>query len=138
MSGHIFFRERWFGFDDALYAAARLLEYLANDERSSDEVFATLPYSFGTPELGIPMAEGEPAVFMEKLMNGAHFEDARITTIDGLRAEFERGWGLVRASNTTPSLVMRFEADDELALHSIQEEFRRVLLQTDPGLKLPF
>jgi phosphomannomutase/phosphoglucomutase len=138
MSGHIFYRERWFGFDDALYAAARLLEILANDERSSSEIFAALPDSFATPELSIPMAEGEAAVFMEKLLNGAHFEDARIATIDGLRAEFDRGWGLVRASNTTPSLVLRFEADDELALHSVQEEFRRVLLQTDPQLQLPF
>ncbi len=138
MSGHIFFKERWFGFDDALYAAARLLEIIANGERNFGEALAALPASFGTPELNIPMAEGEPAAFMDKLLNGAHFEDARISTIDGLRVEFERGWGLVRASNTTPSLVLRFEADDELALHSVQEEFRRVLLQVAPGLQLPF
>jgi len=138
MSGHIFFKERWLGFDDALYSAARLLEILANQQSSSSDLFATLPDSMNTPELNVPMAEGEPKLFMEKLLNSAHFENARIATIDGLRAEFERGWGLVRASNTTPSLVLRFEADDELALSAIQDEFRRVMLQVDPGLLLPF
>jgi phosphomannomutase/phosphoglucomutase len=138
MSGHIFFRERWFGFDDALYSAARLLEILANQQSSSSDLFATLPESMSTPELNVPMAEGEPKLYMEKLLNSAHFENARIATVDGLRAEFERGWGLVRASNTTPSLVLRFEADDELALSAIQDEFRRVMLQVDPGLLLPF
>jgi phosphomannomutase/phosphoglucomutase len=138
MSGHIFFKERWFGFDDALYSAARLLEILANDPRSSSDQFASLPDSMSTPELNVPMAEGEPVVFMEKLLNGAHFEKARVATIDGLRVEFERGWGLVRASNTTPCLVLRFEADDELALSTIQDEFRRVMLQADPTLSLPF
>ncbi len=138
MSGHIFFKERWFGFDDALYSAARLLEVLANQQSSSSDLFATLPDSMSTPELNVPMAEGAPKLFMEKLLNSAHFENARIATIDGLRAEFERGWGLVRASNTTPSLVLRFEADDELALSAIQDEFRRVMLQVDPGLLLPF
>ncbi len=138
MSGHIFFKERWFGFDDALYSAARLLEILANQQSNSSDLFATLPESMSTPELNVPMAEGEPKRFMEKLLNSAHFENARVATVDGLRAEFERGWGLVRASNTTPCLVLRFEADDELALSSIQDEFRRVLLQVDPGLSLPF
>ncbi|NHZ69998.1 MAG: phosphomannomutase/phosphoglucomutase, partial [Thermotogales bacterium] len=138
MSGHIFFKERWFGFDDALYSAARLLEILANQQGSSSDLFATLPDSMNTPELNVPMAEGEPKLFMEKLLNGAHFENARIATVDGLRVEFEKGWGLVRASNTTPSLVLRFEADDELALSTIQDEFRRVMLQVDPGLSLPF
>ncbi|HED19385.1 MAG TPA: phosphomannomutase/phosphoglucomutase [Gammaproteobacteria bacterium] len=138
MSGHIFFKERWFGFDDALYSAARLLEILANQQSSSSDLFATLPDSMNTPELSVPMAEGEPKLYMEKLLNGAHFENARIATIDGLRVEFEKGWGLVRASNTTPSLVLRFEADDELALSTIQDEFRRVMLQIDPGLSLPF
>ena len=94
MSGHIFFKERWFGFDDALYSAARLLEILSGDARSSSDVFAELPDSINTPELNVPMAEGEPSVFMEKLLNGAHFENAQVATIDGLRVEFERGWGL--------------------------------------------
>lgn len=138
MSGHIFFKERWFGFDDALYSAARLLEILANDARNSSDLFAALPDSMSTPEINVPMAEGEPSVFMEKLLNSAHFEKARVATIDGMRVEFERGWGLVRASNTTPCLVLRFEADDELALSTIQDEFRRVMLQADPSLSLPF
>jgi phosphomannomutase/phosphoglucomutase len=138
MSGHIFFKERWFGFDDALYSAARLLEILANDARRPSELFAQLPESMSTPEINIPMAEGEPAAFMEKLLNSAHFDNARVATIDGMRVEFDRGWGLVRASNTTPSLVLRFEADDELALSAIQDEFRRVMLQVDAGLTLPF
>jgi phosphomannomutase/phosphoglucomutase len=138
MSGHIFFKERWFGFDDGLYTAARLLEILANDQRSSSEIFAALPDSMNTPELNVPMAEGEPTRFMEKLLDVAHFDNASVITIDGMRVEFDDGWGLVRASNTTPSLVLRFEARDELALSRIQDEFRRVMLQADPSLSLPF
>ena len=138
MSGHIFFKERWFGFDDALYAAARLLEILSGDTRSVTEIFSSLPDSVNTPELTIPMAEGEPSTFMTQLSDTAEFENASIARLDGLRVETERGWGLVRASNTTPSLVMRFEADDELAMHSIQEIFRREMLQVKPDLALPF
>jgi len=138
MSGHIFFQERWFGFDDGLYAAARLLEILANDQRSSSEIFAALPDSMNTPELSVPMAEGEPAKFMQRLLDVAQFDNASVITIDGMRVEFDDGWGLVRASNTTPCLVLRFEARDELALSRIQDEFRRVMLQADPGLSLPF
>jgi phosphomannomutase/phosphoglucomutase len=138
MSGHIFFQERWYGFDDALYAAARLLEILANDHRSSSNVFAMLPDSVNTPELNVPMQEGEPHPFMDRLLASAHFENAHVHTIDGMRVEFADGWGLVRASNTTPVLVLRFEADDEAALQRIQEEFRRVMLQVEPGLALPF
>jgi phosphomannomutase/phosphoglucomutase len=138
MSGHIFFKERWFGFDDGLYAAARLLEVLGKDERSVTEIFASLPDSVNTPELNISMQEGEPQKYIERLLSSAHFDGARMSTIDGLRADFEDGWGLVRASNTTPVLVLRFEADNEIALRRIMEEFRRVMLQVDPGLELPF
>ena len=138
MSGHVFFKERWFGFDDGLYTAARLLEILANDQRSSSEIFAALPDSVNTPELSVPMAEGEPSRFMERLLDVARFENATVITIDGMRVEFDDGWGLVRASNTTPSLMLRFEARDELALSRIQDEFRRVMLQADPSLSLPF
>jgi phosphomannomutase/phosphoglucomutase len=138
MSGHIFFKERWYGFDDGLYSAVRLLEILGKDERPATEVFASLPDSVNTPELNVAMREGEPPRFIERLLASAHFEGARVSTIDGLRADFEDGWGLVRASNTTPVLVLRFEADDQAALTRIMEEFRRVLLQTEPGLSLPF
>jgi len=138
MSGHIFIKERWYGFDDGLYAGARLLEILAKDARSSAAVFASLPDSVNTPELNVAMQEGEPPVFIERLLENAHFEGASISTIDGLRADFEDGWGLVRASNTTPVLVLRFEADNDAALQHIMGEFRRVMLQVNPGLQLPF
>jgi phosphomannomutase/phosphoglucomutase len=138
MSGHIFFKERWYGFDDGLYSAARLLEVLGKDARLPTEVFAALPDSVNTPELNISMQEGEPPRFMDSLMASAHFENARVHTIDGLRVEFPDGWGLVRASNTTPVLVLRFEADDEAALARIMGEFRRVMLQVKEDLSLPF
>jgi phosphomannomutase/phosphoglucomutase len=138
MSGHIYYKERWFGFDDGLYSAARLLEILAKDPRNNSDIFAALPDSMNTPELQVPMAEGQPSVFMKKLLNGARFENARVATVDGLRVEYDDGWGLVRASNTMPCLVLRFEADDELAMSRIQDEIRRVVLQVDPDLSLPF
>ena len=138
MSGHIFIKERWYGFDDALYAAARLLEILAKDERSSTEVFAALPDSVNTPEINVAMREGEPPVFINQLLENAHFEGATVSTIDGLRADFEDGWGLVRASNTTPVLVLRFEADNDEALARIMGDFRRVMLQVNMHLSLPF
>ncbi len=138
MSGHTFFKERWFGFDDGLYTAARLLEVLSNDPRSTHKIFAALPDSVNTPELNVRMAEGEHHRFMVRLLEQVHFDKARISTIDGLRADFEDGWGLVRASNTTPCLVLRFEADDETSLQRIQELFRSLLLGLEPGLKLPF
>ena len=138
MSGHIFIKERWYGFDDALYAAARLLEILAKDERSSTEVFAALPDSVNTPEINVTMREGEPPLFINQLLENAHFEGATVSTIDGLRADFEDGWGLVRASNTTPVLVLRFEADTDEALARIMGDFRRVMLQVNMHLSLPF
>lgn len=138
MSGHIFFKERWYGFDDGLYSAARLLEVLGKDERTPTEVFDSLPDSVNTPELNVTMQEGQPPKYIDQLLASAHFDGARISTIDGLRADFDDGWGLVRASNTTPVLVLRFEADNETALSRIMEEFRRVMLQVDPGLSLPF
>jgi phosphomannomutase/phosphoglucomutase len=138
MSGHIFFKERWYGFDDGLYAAVRLLELLSKDERPATRIFESLPDSVNTPEINISMQEGEPPRFMERLLASAHFEDARVFTIDGLRADFDDGWGLVRASNTTPVLVLRFEADNDAALVRIMAEFRRVMHQVEPALSLPF
>jgi phosphomannomutase/phosphoglucomutase len=140
MSGHFFFKERWYGFDDGIYAAARLLEILAGDlsGRSPEEVFATLPKSLSTPELKIELAEGEHYRFLDKFRQHASFEDARLITIDGVRVDWPDGWGLVRASNTTPSLVLRFEAADEPALKRIQLAFRKQLLAVDARLTLPF
>ena len=140
MSGHFFFKERWYGFDDGIYAAARLLEILSGDlqGRAPEEIFATLPRSVSTPELKVEMAEGEHYRFMDKFRQQADFEDATLTTIDGVRADWPDGWGLVRASNTTPVLVLRFEADDAAALKRIQQIFRKHLLTVDTKLKLPF
>jgi len=138
MSGHIYFNDRWFGFDDALYAAARLLEILSKDTRSSAEVFAGFPDSINTPELNIALEEGENFTFMNSLLAEAEFTDGKITDIDGLRVDFQNGWGLVRASNTTPSLVIRFEADSEAAMHSIQDQFRPLMKKIKPGIALPF
>jgi phosphomannomutase/phosphoglucomutase len=138
MSGHFFFRERWYGFDDGLYAAARLLEILSTRPESPQEVFDTLPKGVSTPELKIQVEEGEQYAFIEKFLAAAKFEGARIATIDGLRADWPDGWGLVRASNTTPVLVLRFDARDTEALERIKEAFRVQLLAVDPGLALPF
>jgi len=138
MSGHIFFKERWFGFDDALYAGARLLEILSLEQQTPAEIFTTYPDSVNTPELRVDLVEGEHYSFMDKLVAEACFEDAQIITIDGLRVEFSDGWGLVRASNTTPSLVLRFEADNEAALRRIQDQFRALLMKVDASLTVPF
>ncbi|MCK5092507.1 MAG: phosphomannomutase/phosphoglucomutase, partial [Gammaproteobacteria bacterium] len=138
MSGHIFFKERWFGFDDALYTGSRLLEILASDERPSNKVFKALPDSVTTPELNISVSEGENFKIMEELASSAKFDGAKIITIDGVRAEFDDGWGLVRASNTTPSLVMRFEADNAEVLQRIQDSFREQLLAIKPDMDIPF
>ncbi len=138
MSGHLFIKERWYGFDDAIYACARLLEALGKQTDSSYEVFAALPDTVNTPELNILMQEGETGPLMKKLISTADFGPAEIITLDGIRVEFADGWGLIRASNTTPSLVLRFEADEEQSLLRIQEVFRKNLNRVAPGLKLPF
>ena len=138
MSGHIFFNDRWFGFDDALYAASRLIEILSRDSRSSAEVFADFPDSVNTPELNIALEEGENFAFIDSLFAAAKFPDGKITTIDGMRVDFKDGWGLVRASNTTPSLVLRFEADSEAVLHKIQDQFKVQLKKIKHDIELPF
>ena len=139
MSGHIFFKERWYGFDDGLYAAARLLEILAKDPRPSSQIFAALPNAISTPELNVHFKkDGAQHEFMHALIAQAEFSGGKIASIDGLRIDYPDGWGLVRASNTTPSLVIRFEAETEQALKSIQGIFRRQLLLVNPKLELPF
>jgi phosphomannomutase / phosphoglucomutase len=138
MSGHVFFKERWYGFDDALYAGARLLEILSR-EPDPDCVLDSLPQAVSTPELHIQLAEGENYALMDKLRAGARFDGAQeIITIDGLRVEYADGFGLARPSNTTPVIVLRFEADDASALRRIQDDFRRALLAAKPGVALPF
>lgn len=138
MSGHIFFKERWYGFDDGLYAAARLLEILTHTSNTPDEIFAELPDSVNTPELNIRFDEGQHYVFMQQFQKQAQFQGAQITDIDGIRADYNDGWGLIRASNTTPALVLRFEADNESALARIQAEFKTQILQINNTLKMPF
>lgn len=138
MSGHMFFKERWYGFDDGLYTGVRLLEILSRSP-DANAVLKALPNATSTPELNIKMKEGEPVQLVERLKVGAKFagEVERIT-IDGLRVEFADGFGLARSSNTTPVVVLRFEADDEAAIARIQAEFRRALEATWPGIALPF
>ncbi|OHE81785.1 MAG: phosphomannomutase [Lysobacterales bacterium GWF1_69_6] len=138
MSGHFFFRERWYGFDDGLYAACRLLEILSSRGETPQEVFDTLPKGVSTPELKIKVEEGRQYTFIEDFLAKAKFEGARLATIDGLRADWPDGWGLVRASNTTPVLVLRFDAKDAEALERIKNLFREQLHAVDPSLKLPF
>jgi len=138
MSGHIFFNDRWFGFDDALYAAARLIGQLSDDTRSSDEVFSELPEDFSTPEIYIELNEGENIPLMEKILSNASFNDAKIITIDGIRVNFADGWGLIRASNTMPALALRFEADNSKALDRIQAQFKDLLTQVKTDIQLPF
>lgn len=138
MSGHVFFKDRWYGFDDGLYVAARLLEILSNQNQTSSEIFAKLPDSINTPEMKLSLADDKKFSFVEKFSRQAQFIDARLSTIDGLRVDFEDGWGLVRPSNTTPCIVFRFEADSEQSLANVQARFKEQLLAADPELELPF
>jgi phosphomannomutase/phosphoglucomutase len=137
MSGHTFFQERWFGFDDGLYAGARLLEILSQFDDPST-VLNALPDSVSTPEQHIQMQEGEPHALIAYLQETVTFDDAEVLTIDGLRVEYTDGFGLMRPSNTTPVIVLRFEADNATALNRIQESFRAVILAAAPDVILPF
>jgi phosphomannomutase/phosphoglucomutase len=136
LSGHIFFAERWYGFDDGIYAGARLLEILSQVD-DANELLHALPQGLATPEIQIPMKEGEPHALIDRLKASARFPDAELITLDGLRVEYEDGFGLLRASNTTPSLVLRFEGDDAKALKRIQATFRKLLAKEVDG-ELPF
>ena len=137
MSGHFFFQERWYGFDDGLYSAARLLEILAARAETPSEVLEALPNALSTPEIKVPV-EGDAHEIVARFVAGAQFEGVRLTTIDGLRVDWEDGWGLVRASNTTPILVLRFEADSQEALARIMDDFRARLAQVAPEVKITF
>ncbi len=138
MSGHLFFKERWYGFDDGLYAGARLLELLSR-ETDINAALNNLPDSLNTPELQVRTAEGENHALIAQLQKNAVFDNPQqIITTDGLRVEYRDGFGLARASNTTPVMVLRFEADNPAALQRIQEDFRRNILQAKPDAQLPF
>lgn len=139
MSGHFFFRDRWNGYDDALYAGARLLEILSQRSESSETVFAAIPNSINTPELKLAVSDKDKFHVMQQLIDKADFVDANeIMTIDGLRVNFADGWGLVRPSNTTPYLILRFEAINEVVLEEIKMAFRLWMLSVKPDFVLPF
>ncbi len=138
MSGHFFFGERWYGFDDGIYAAARLLEILAAKDESPSEQLKALPNGTSTPEIKVDAPDGNPHAFVERFRDTAKFQGGRLSTIDGLRVDWPDGWGLVRASNTMPVLVLRFDADSPAALRRIQDAFREQLLALQPDLALPF
>ncbi|MFL6693486.1 MAG: phosphomannomutase/phosphoglucomutase, partial [Ramlibacter sp.] len=136
MSGHIFFKERWYGFDDGTYAGCRLLEILSR-EKDPGAVLDGLPTSFSTPELNVKCAEGEPHYVVEQLMAKASFKaPAEVSTIDGVRVDWPDGFGLVRASNTTPVLVMRFEGHTQQALERIEAEMLALLRSVKPDAQI--
>ena len=142
MSGHVFFKDRWYGFDDGLYAGARMIEILTRAKaagRDPSAVLDALPDSISTPELQWTLAEGENIAIIERLQKEAVFDGAEsVSQIDGVRVEYPDGFGLARASNTTPVIVLRFEADSEAGLARIQEDFRRILTRVEPDAPLPY
>ena len=138
MSGHIFFKERWYGFDDGIYAAARLCELLSAQDEPPTAVFKSIPELVSTPELRLEMEEGEHHALVEQFVRNARFPTGEICTIDGIRVDFKTGFGLARASNTTSTVILRFEADRQQQLTEIQEQFRTQLLALRPELNLPF
>jgi phosphomannomutase/phosphoglucomutase len=138
MSGHTFFKERWYGFDDGLYTGARLLEILSQTSKSSEHVFAALPNGISTPEINIDMDDDKKFAFVDRLKQNAIFIEGEVFTMDGIRVEFKDGWGLIRCSNTTPCLVLRFEADTDAALARIQKIFKQQMLLVEPSLAIEF
>lgn len=138
MSGHIFFKERWFGFDDGIYSAARLLEILSKQQQTAEELFETFPNDISTPEINIDVTDESKFSIIEALHDAQWGEAAKLTSIDGVRVDYPQGWGLVRASNTTPVLVLRFEADTEAELQRIKDVFHAQLKRVAPDLQLPF
>ena len=138
MSGHIFFKDRWFGFDDGLYAAVRLIELIINSDTTLYNMCNALPNTFATPELTINASEQSKFAIIEQLITVAKQQFTNINTIDGLRLEFENCWGVVRTSNTTPNLIARFEADSIVNLEKIKKIFKDALLTVDSSLLVPF
>ena len=137
-SGHIYFNERWFGFDDALYAAARLLEILAKSDATSAELFEELPEGMSSEEINVPVPDKVKFKLIDALIAKGQFGDGEINTIDGLRVDYEKRWLLARASNTTPSIVVKFEADNEISLEAVKDKLRKQLLRIAPKIKLNF
>lgn len=137
-SGHIFIKDRWYGFDDGIYAMARLLEIITLRDQNIDDIFAAFPQLYSTPELKVAVSEREKFDLISKITESGDFANGTITAIDGLRVDYTKGWGLVRASNTSPALTLRFEAESPEALEKIQQIFKRELLKADKALVIPF
>ena len=137
-ASHIFIKDRWFGFDDGMYAAVCVVEILAGQAASASAVFRQFPFLPSTPEISIPVREDQKFALMEKIIASPDFAQAHAIKIDELRMEFENGWGLVRASNTSPALLLRFEAGSEQALTAIQAKFKALLRKADKSLVLHF
>ena len=133
-SGHICFGERWYGFDDGLYSAARLLEIVGGEMRPVSEIFAEFPADVGTPEIRVQTTEADKFAIVDRLAASDAFADGDVTTLDGVRVDYASGWGLVRASNTSPVLTLRFEGEDRAAVHAIVDRFRGALRGIDPAL----
>ena len=137
-SGHIFIKDRWYGFDDGIYAMARLLEIITLRDQKIDDIFAAFPQLYSTPELKVSVSEQDKFALINKIIESGDFANGTVTTIDGLRVDYTKGWGLVRASNTSPALTLRFEAESSEALEKIQQIFKRELLKVDKNLAIPF
>lgn len=137
-SGHMFFGERWYGFDDGMYAAGRFAEIITTQDDNLDTAVAELSAASSTPEIIIPVAEDYKFELANKIIKNTVFPSGKVTTLDGLRVDFNEGWGLVRASNTGPALTARFEADTPENLKKIQDEFRDQIAQVDPAIDLNF
>ena len=132
MSGHIFFNDRWPGFDDGVYAGARMLEILSESE--GKDIFNALPKLISTPEINLKTTDEEKFIIIDEFKKISNFDDGKIIEIDGIRVEFDDGWGLLRASNTSPVLVLRFEADSSKALNHIKDRFKDTLYKIEPSL----
>ena len=137
MSGHIFFNDKWFGFDDGVYAFLRIMELLP-DKKNYDKIFSSLPQSVTTPEIAIEFKENNHFTFMNKFVKLAEFDDSKKIDIDGLKVIYDDGWGLIRCSNTTSCIVLRFEADNKNSMNRIQSMFRDAMLKIDKNLEIPF
>jgi len=137
-SGHIFFGERWYGFDDGMYATGRLAEIIASQDQKLDELIAELPVTVSTPEILVPVPDEEKFALIKRFQAEATFSDGNSNDLDGLRVDFQDGWGLLRASNTGAALTARFEADDQAGLDRIRDNFREQLAAIAPDLSIPF
>ena len=137
-SGHIFIKDRWYGFDDGIYAMARLLEIITLRDQNIDDIFAAFPQLIITPEIKVAVPDNVKFDLIKKLTASGDFQHGNVTSIDGVRVDYSKGWGLVRASNTSPALTLRFEAESQEALVTIQQIFKRELLKVDPSLALKF